>query len=36
VDFKARHATIFLTPGAVIDRDRSGNDYTPNALESFQ
>jgi hypothetical protein len=36
VDFKARHATIFLTPDAVVDRDRSTSDYTPNALESFQ
>ncbi|NPT53054.1 DUF1329 domain-containing protein [Paraburkholderia elongata] len=36
VDFKARHATFFALPDPVADRDRTGSDYTPNALESYQ
>jgi hypothetical protein len=36
VDFKARHATFFATPSPVMDRGRSTNEYTPNALESYQ
>ncbi|MFB9123486.1 DUF1329 domain-containing protein [Paraburkholderia dipogonis] len=36
VDFKAHHATFFATPDAVVDRERSVGDYSPNALESYQ
>ncbi|TCG02385.1 hypothetical protein BZM26_00615 [Paraburkholderia strydomiana] len=36
VDYKAHHATDFFVVDPVFDRDRSGSDYAPNALESYQ